>query len=102
MPILPPALAVGAQYDSLLQSALTQFFERASLETQPEPSPSSDGRLSIDPTADPSALSIRWFGTRYTLRVPGRPPLHRPRGALRPGHRRGAVGPLPGHPQPAA
>ena len=74
MPILPPALAVGAQYDSLLQSALTQFFERASLETQPEPSPSSDGRLSIDPTADPSALSIRWFGTRYTLRVPaGRP-----------------------------
>ena len=74
MPTLPPALAVGAQYDSLLQSALTQFFERATLETQPEPSPSSDGRLAIEPTADPSALSVRWFGTRYTLRVPaGRP-----------------------------
>jgi hypothetical protein len=69
MPTLPPALAVGAQYDSLLQSALTQFFERATLETQPEPSPSSDGRLAIEPTADPSAMSIRWFGTRYTLRV---------------------------------
>ena len=31
-----------------------------------------------------------------------RPPVHRPRGALRPRHRRGAVGALPGHPQPAA
>ena len=74
MPTLPPALAVGAKYDSLLQSALTQFFGRATLETEPEPSPSSDGRLAIEPTPDPSALSVRWFGTRYTLRVPpGRP-----------------------------
>jgi hypothetical protein len=74
MPTLPPALAVGALYDSLLQTALTQFFERASLETETVPSPSSDGRLSIEPTQDPSALSIRWFGNRYTLRVPaGRP-----------------------------
>ena len=70
MPSLPPALAVGALYDSLLQSALTQFFERAALETEPVPSPSSDGRLAIEPTHDPGALSIRWFGTRYTLRVP--------------------------------
>ena len=70
MPTLPPALAVGALYDSLLQSALTQFFERASLETEAVPSPSSDGRLAIESTHDPSALSIRWFGNRYTLRVP--------------------------------
>ncbi len=70
MPSLPPALVVGAQYDSLLQAALTQFFERASLEAVPVPSPSSDGRLAIEPTGDPAALSIRWFGTRYTLRVP--------------------------------
>lgn len=74
MPSLPPALAVGAQYDSLLQSALTQFFERATLETETVPSPSSDGRLAIEPTTDPAALSVRWFGTRYTLRVtPARP-----------------------------
>ena len=70
MPSLPPALAVGALYDSLLQSALTQFFERATLETEAVPSPSSDGRLAIEPTGDPAALSVRWFGTRYTLRVP--------------------------------
>ncbi|MGD9905626.1 MAG: hypothetical protein AB7U83_19310 [Vicinamibacterales bacterium] len=69
-PSLPPALAVGALYDSLLQAALTQFFERATLETESVPSPSSDGRLAIEPTQDPGALSIRWFGTRYTLRVP--------------------------------
>ena len=31
-----------------------------------------------------------------------RPPVHHPRGALRPRHRRGALGALPGHPQPAA
>lgn len=74
MPSLPPALVVGAQYDSLLQSALTQFFERATLETETVPSPSSDGRLAIEPTTDPAALSVRWFGTRYTLRVtPSRP-----------------------------
>ena len=74
MPPLPPALAVGAQYDGLLQAALTQFFERATLETETVPSPSSDGRLAIEPTGDPAALSVRWFGTRYTLRVgPSRP-----------------------------
>jgi hypothetical protein len=28
--------------------------------------------LSIEPSANPAALIIRWFGTRYTLRVPGR------------------------------
>lgn len=75
MPSLPPALAVGALYDSLLQAALTQFFERASLESEAVPSPSSDGRLAIEPTGDPSALSVRWFGTRYTLRVPSARPF---------------------------
>ena len=68
----PPALAVGALYDSMLQSALRQFFERATLDAEPTPSVSSDGRLAIEPSANPSALIIRWFGTRYTIRVPGR------------------------------
>lgn len=66
-----PTLAVGARYDSLLQSALRQFFERATLDAQPTPAP-SDTRLAIEPSANPAALIIRWFGTRYTLRVPGR------------------------------
>jgi len=68
----PPTLAVGAAYDSLLQSALRQFFERAALDTEMTPSVSSDGRLAIEPSANPAALIVRWFGTRYTLRVPGR------------------------------
>jgi hypothetical protein len=68
----PPTLAVGAAYDSLLQSALRQFFERATLGTEMTPSVSSDGRLAIEPSANPAALIVRWFGTRYTLRVPGR------------------------------
>jgi len=63
---------VGALYDSLLQSALRQFFDRATLDTEPTATGNMDGRLSIDPSANPSALIIRWFGTRYTLRVPGR------------------------------
>lgn len=72
---LPPAVAVGALYDTLLQSALRQFFDRATLDAESTPSVSSDGRLSIEPSADPSALTIRWFGTRYTLRVPPRWPF---------------------------
>ena len=59
-------------YDRILQSALRQFFERATLDAEPTPSVSSDARLAIEPSANPSALVIRWFGTRYTLRVPGR------------------------------
>jgi len=62
-------------YDSVLQSALRQFFERATLDTEVTPSVSSDGRLSIEPSANPAALIIRWFGTRYTLRVPPRWPF---------------------------
>jgi len=68
----PPTLAVGAFFDNVLQAALRQFFERATLDTEVTPSVSSDGRLAIEPSANPAALIIRWFGTRYTLRVPGR------------------------------
>src|SRR5262245_5827223 len=71
---LPPALIVGAQYDTFLQRALARFFDRAKLETEAVPSPSSDGRLAIEPTADPCTLSVRWFGNRYMLRVPGQRP----------------------------
>jgi hypothetical protein len=72
---LPPAFVVGAHYDTFLQRALSRFFERAALETDPVPSPSSDGRLAIDPTEDPSALVVRWFGNRYVLRVAARRPF---------------------------
>jgi len=72
---LPPVFAASALYDSLLQSALRQFFGRATFETEPIPSLSSDGRLAIEPTSDPSVLSIRWFGMRYVLHVPARRPF---------------------------
>jgi hypothetical protein len=72
---ISPDLAVGARYDSLLQSALRQFFERATLDAQQTPAVAPDSRLAIEPSANPAALIIRWFGTRYTLRVPGRWPF---------------------------
>ncbi len=72
---LPPAFAASALYDNLLQGALRQFLGRATFETEPIPSMSSDGRLAIEPTQDPSALSIRWFGSRHMLRVPARRPF---------------------------
>ena len=72
---LPPALVVGAHYDSFLQRALRRFFDRATLDTESIPSPSSDGRLAIEPTDDPGALAVRWFGNRYVLRVPGQRPF---------------------------
>jgi hypothetical protein len=72
---LPPALAVGAHYDTVLQSALHQFFGRATLDAEALSEGPRDGRLSIEPSANPAALIIRWFGTRYTLRVPGRWPF---------------------------
>jgi hypothetical protein len=75
VPNLPPALAVGALYDSFLQAALRQFFARATFETEPMLSASSDGRLAIEPTDDPCVMYIRWFGTRYGLRVPERRPF---------------------------
>src|SRR6185503_14652723 len=69
------ATPVGALYDSLLQSALRQFFERATLDAEPTAAAPTDGRLAIEPSANPAALIICWFGTRYTLRVPGRWPF---------------------------
>lgn len=72
---LPPIFAASALYDSLLQAALRQFFSRATFETEPIPSLSSDGRLAIEPTNDPSVLSIRWFGMRHVLHVPARRPF---------------------------
>ncbi|HEY7288378.1 MAG TPA: hypothetical protein VH583_00980, partial [Vicinamibacterales bacterium] len=67
---LPPVFAASALYDNLLQAALRQFFDRATFETVATPSLSSDGRLAIEPTGDPSALAVRWFGTRHVLTVP--------------------------------
>jgi hypothetical protein len=75
MASLPPVFAASALYDSLLQAALRQFFSRATFETEPIPSLSSDGRLAIEPTGDPSVLSIRWFGMRHILHVPGTRPF---------------------------
>ena len=75
MASLPPAFAASALYDNLLQAALRQFFSRATFETEPIPSLSSDGRLAIEPTGDPSVLSIRWFGSRHVLHVPPRRPF---------------------------
>src|SRR5262245_3998423 len=72
---LPPVFAASALYDNALQSALRQFFGRATFETEPIPSLSSDGRLAIEPTNDPSVLSIRWFGSRHVLHVPARRPF---------------------------
>ena len=72
---LPPVFTASALYDNLLQGALRQFFGRATFETEPIPSLSSDGRLAIEPTRDPSVLSIRWFGTRHVLHVPVRRPF---------------------------
>jgi hypothetical protein len=72
---LPPVFAASALYDNLLQAALRQFFGRATFESEPTPSLSSDGRLAIEPTGDPSVLTIRWFGTRHVLHVPGRRPF---------------------------
>ncbi|HXW05740.1 MAG TPA: hypothetical protein VD833_10945 [Vicinamibacterales bacterium] len=72
---VPPVFAASALYDSLLQAALRQFFGRATFETEPIPSLSSDGRLAIEPTNDPTVLSIRWFGTRHVLHVPAPRPF---------------------------
>src|SRR5688500_474656 len=72
---VPPVFAASALYDNLLQGALRQFFSRATFETEPIPSLSSDGRLAIEPTNDPSVLSIRWFGSRHILHVPSRRPF---------------------------
>jgi hypothetical protein len=64
--------SVGTFYDTLLQSALRQFFERATVEVQALAAGVADSSLVIEPSANPGAIIIRWFGLRYTLRVPGR------------------------------
>jgi hypothetical protein len=74
-PALPPAFAAGALYDHLLQGALRHFFDRAVLETHSTASESSRGLLTLEPTADPAALTLRSFGTRHVLRVPERQPF---------------------------
>jgi hypothetical protein len=66
------AHSVGTFYDTLLQSALRQFFERATVEVQPVTAGAGESGLAIEPSANPGAIIIRWFGMRYTLRVPGR------------------------------
>jgi len=72
---LPPDIAVGALYDSLLETALRQFFDRASLDSAAMPPVSGDTSFALDVPPDPSTMSIRWFGTRYTLRARGRWPF---------------------------
>jgi hypothetical protein len=72
---VPAAFAAGALYDELLQGALRRFFPRAVLETESVLSLSSAGRLSMEPTTDPAALAVRWFGTRHVLRVPPKQPF---------------------------
>jgi hypothetical protein len=68
----PPALALNAFYEGILQAALRQFFRRASLAVEPEQSQSADRPLTIEPSVEPSTLSLSWAGTRYSLRMPGR------------------------------
>jgi hypothetical protein len=72
---IPPAYTAGAFYDHQLHAALRHFFARASLGTHSVASESSRGLLSLEPTGDPAALSLRAFGTRYTLRVPEAQPF---------------------------
>lgn len=71
----PPPLAVGTLYERLLQTALRRFLSRATLDATPIESASSAGRLAIQTTPDPSVLTLRWFGTRYELRVPADRPF---------------------------
>src|SRR6185295_13673443 len=68
----PPALALGAFFDSVLQAALRQFFRRAVLEIEPGKSPRPDRPPAIEAIVDPSTLRISWAGTTYMLRMPGR------------------------------
>jgi hypothetical protein len=69
---VPPTHALGAFYEGVLQSALRQFFRRASLEIEAGPPVLPNRPLAIEATTDPSMLCISWAGTVYTLRMPGR------------------------------
>jgi hypothetical protein len=68
----PPALALNAFYEGILQAALRQFFRRASLAIETGQSQKSEGPLTIEPSIEPSTLSLSWAATRYLLRMPGR------------------------------
>src|SRR5689334_11727737 len=70
---VPAAIALGAFYEGVLQAALRQFFRRASLEVESGLTPPSSERVpTIQPTTDPSVLTLVWAGTAFTLRMPGR------------------------------
>jgi len=68
----PPALALNAFYEGILQAALRQFFRRASLTIEPGTAQTPEGLLAIEPSAEPQTLCLSWGATRYTLRMPGR------------------------------
>ena len=68
----PPALALNAFYEGILQAALRQFFRRASLAIEPGTSQTPEGLLAIEPSVEPQTLCLSWGATRYTLRMPGR------------------------------
>ena len=68
----PPALALNAFYEGILQAALRQFFRRASLVIEAGQSRGSEGPLTIEPSIEPSTLCVSWAATRYSLRMPGR------------------------------
>ena len=96
---LPPALVVGALYDSFLQAALRQFFSRATFETEPMLSVSSDGRLAIEPTDDPSVMFVAMV--RHAVRPPGaaKTAVHAARDKAGEIDRVGAGRAVPRHPQ---
>ena len=54
------------------EAALRRFFDRATVDAEPTVGADAGALLAIEPSASPAALMIRWFGTRYTLRVPAR------------------------------
>ena len=99
---LPPVFAASALYDNLLQSALRQFFGRATFETEPIPSLSSDGRLAIEPTqrsvraVDPL---VRVAAHPARARAPSVHPARSPAGE---GDRQRARAALPGDLRPQA
>jgi hypothetical protein len=69
---VPPAFALSAFYEGVLQAALRQFFRRASLEIEPGATVGPDRTLAIDSITDPSVMRITWAANAYTLRMPGR------------------------------
>src|SRR5688500_11578187 len=56
----------------MLQSALRRSFARATTDAEAGVAPADGALLAVEPSDYSAALTIRWFGTRSTLRVPGR------------------------------